>query len=762
MSLVSQLPYSGFDPRSVARCEMWMDAADISTFVPANPTNGSTITQWSDKSGKSQHATGVTGALPTYATNSQNVLPCVSFVGTKRFTFPSTGTFPMGTSPFSVFIAGRAGTSGSSQTFMAWGNGTNGRPQYFVATNGTVLSYGLLGATSSTTPITVDSFNVFSSLHTTAVTQPYKTGTAFTSITHTAYNILTGATSYIGDSGAASRPLNGTIGEIIVYSEYLTSSQRQQVEGYLAWKWGVRTDFPTGHIFRSNPIASRPFQPPDVGALSLWLDAADQSTLTLSSTNVTAWRDKSSNAYSFTGAVGAYPTYSNTLNGLPVVSSATNQRLSNASWSTPSATATMFLVMRPTQQLPNNGSYILTNYGSGQVGFTTYLSYADQVNYYYYFQMFGAQTTSSGAFLFQSSLSNSSGFNPTNLPLLITANIVGGSHYVRYNGTQTAGNVLLDGRSIVASSGVTLFVAGDSAGGSYGYDLAEMIMYDGNLSVEQMRRVEGYLATKWRISANIPTNEPYYNLRTLPDTTLFSPVNLSNCALWLDGYDPARDGVTPAVGASVTSWLDKSGSNANGTLIGTAPTYASGGGILFAGNGAYGTPYSASLTNETVFVAFRYTRSSPTDGQSLIGQTGDGARLLSIVGDATLTSPIASSVYNVAVGAISPTNVVPYNVVGIGSIRTMNSNMAVFYNGVSYGTPTTVTITSGRTSVIGGAYNGGSIRSSQYFGGTIFEVIGYNRALSTIERQQVEGYLAWKWGSQIRLASTHPYSKLRT
>ncbi len=734
---------------------MWMDAADITTFVPANPTNGSTITQWTDKSGKSQHATGVTGALPTYATNSQNGLPCVSFVGTKRFTIPMTGTFPQGTSPFSVFIAGRAGTSGSSQTFMAWGNGTNGRPQYFVATNGTVLSYGLLGATSSTTPITLNTFNVFSSLHTTAITEPYKTGTAFTSITHTAYNILTGATSFIGDSGAASHPLNGTIGEIIVYSEYLRSSQRQQVEGYLAWKWGVRTDFPTGHIFRSNPIASRPFQPPDVGALSLWLDAADQSTLTLSSTNVTAWRDKSSNAYSFTGAVGAYPTYSNTLNGLPVVSSATNQRLSNASWSTPSATATMFLVMRPTQQLPNNGGYVLTNFGSGQVGFATYLTYANQPNYYYYFQIFGAQTTSSGAFLFQSSLSNSSGFNPTNLPLLITANIVGGSHYVRYNGTQTAGNALLDARSIVASSGVTLFVAGDSAGGSYGYDLAEMIMYNGNLSVEHMRRVEGYLATKWRISANIPTNEPYYNLRTLPDTALFSPVNLSNCGLWLDGNDPAATGIAPSTGASVTTWVDKSGSSANGTSVGIAPTFASGGGLTFS-SGAYNTSYSASLSNETLFVVHRYTGSGVI--VSLVGQSGDGGRLLDLE-----ISPrrINSSSYNVAYSAQSANNVITTNATSIGGLVTINRAMGIYYNTVSYGLGTAVSITAGRTSVIGGAYNAGSPNTSQYFVGVIYEVIGFTRALSSIERQQVEGYLSWKWGIQTQVPSTHPFKNFR-
>jgi hypothetical protein len=33
--------------------------------------------------------------------------------------------------------------------------------------------------------------------------------------------------------------------------------------------------------------------------------------------------------------------------------------------------------------------------------------------------------------------------------------------------------------------------------------------------------------------------------------------------------------------------------------------------------------------------------------------------------------------------------------------------------------------------------------------------------LTTTQRQQVEGYLAWKWGLQTALPTTHPYYKVR-
>jgi cytochrome c len=46
--------------------------------------------------------------------------------------------------------------------------------------------------------------------------------------------------------------------------------------------------------------------------------------------------------------------------------------------------------------------------------------------------------------------------------------------------------------------------------------------------------------------------------------------------------------------------------------------------------------------------------------------------------------------------------------------------------------------------------------------GFLAEFIIYNAALTTAERQQVEGYLAWKWGLNPSLPTTHPYYKVPT
>ena len=62
---------------------------------------------------------------------------------------------------------------------------------------------------------------------------------------------------------------------------------------------------------------------------------------------------------------------------------------------------------------------------------------------------------------------------------------------------------------------------------------------------------------------------------------------------------------------------------------------------------------------------------------------------------------------------------------------------------------------------IGGEWNGGAYVSQSGTGcvANVYEVIVFNTVLTTTQRQQVEGYLAWKWGLQSNLPETHAYKK---
>ena len=45
----------------------------------------------------------------------------------------------------------------------------------------------------------------------------------------------------------------GYIGEVIVLNRVATNDEKQKVEGYLAWKWGLETDLPAGHPYENSP-----------------------------------------------------------------------------------------------------------------------------------------------------------------------------------------------------------------------------------------------------------------------------------------------------------------------------------------------------------------------------------------------------------------------------------------------------------------------------------------------------------------------------
>jgi hypothetical protein len=58
----------------------------------------------------------------------------------------------------------------------------------------------------------------------------------------------------IGHSTYTGNTFKGSMSEILMYTptSALTSSQIQQIEGYLAWKWGIQSNLPAGHLYKSS------------------------------------------------------------------------------------------------------------------------------------------------------------------------------------------------------------------------------------------------------------------------------------------------------------------------------------------------------------------------------------------------------------------------------------------------------------------------------------------------------------------------------
>jgi hypothetical protein len=93
-------------------------------------------------------------------------------------------------------------------------------------------------------------------------------------------------------------------------------------------------------------------------------------------------------------------------------------------------------------------------------------------------------------------------------------------------------------------------------------------------------------------------------------------------------------------------------------------------------------------------------------------------------------------------------------------LGTMTTGTSRFFSRFGGGTTSTSTGTNSSTITVGlQTIRMGRSDVGENCNSFIGEVVYFNRVLSTQERQQIEGYLAWKWGVQASLPSTHPYAK---
>jgi hypothetical protein len=229
---------------------MWFDGADATTY---NPTN---ITSWANK--------GIGGGTATINSNKPtmsniNGRPTMTFSGTTGMGISLT--FASGVRSFFVVSFPGPNTSSyayvnqqgaSAIQFNAWSVSNFGP---FLGANGV----GIYGASSSAANF-YNIPNIFCALGNGSTGQTTSTGIFMTGISTplsgftNAANLLTGTiTTNIGGDPTIPSYAGIPIGEIIVFDALLTIVQRQQIEGYLAWKWGLAKNLPVSHPYKTFP-----------------------------------------------------------------------------------------------------------------------------------------------------------------------------------------------------------------------------------------------------------------------------------------------------------------------------------------------------------------------------------------------------------------------------------------------------------------------------------------------------------------------------
>jgi hypothetical protein len=250
-------------PAQLPGLALWLDADDASTIT----LNGSTVSQWNDKSGNARHVSQATAAnQPTLTASGLNGKPEIRFDGVNDYLAAASPLIGTTHSLFVVFTPTIENQTGS--LFGQWSAGQNGRFTILVnqissgapgagflnTFNASATGGGGSGGLAVEVAIS-NAPTLITSISTTGSEQwkLFKDGAEWDSATIA--SVYTGVNSAIGSlNGTGSLfPFDGTVSELISLPSVLSTTNRQLLEGYLAWKWGIEASLPTGHPFRNTP-----------------------------------------------------------------------------------------------------------------------------------------------------------------------------------------------------------------------------------------------------------------------------------------------------------------------------------------------------------------------------------------------------------------------------------------------------------------------------------------------------------------------------
>jgi hypothetical protein len=553
--------------------------------------------------------------------------------------------------------------------------------------------------------------------------------------------------------------------EILHYNRDISDLEIQQIEGYLAWKWGLQRSLPRSHPFfsaspyqtlsvpisRSIPLrmsSSTYFSPTAISGCQLWMDAADTSLITLSSgSNVSLWGDKSGLGNNLSNASGT--TRTTTPGGYPsiFVNGGQMTTISNNT-TTGNLSRSLFMI---TQTVGGT-----SRFGTGpHFGATPPNTYGHDLNVggngifcpYVY--------TASDVFFTGANSNMYCLFSDYNSSTSILRGII------NFSITDTKSTTLN-----TTASPWYLGLRPDGVGVSSAY-VCEIILYNSSLSTEQRQQIEGYLAWKWGLQASLPPTHPNYTVPYVPfpfptsipkaAIRVWSPLRVSGSQLWLDGTDPAGTGTPPSSGATVSTWVDKATAK-NATATGS-PTYLTGGGINFNASPYFvNQTLSMNLSQRSIFIIMQETSRTDVAGVfPLIPTPNSGNDFQTTTGFSIETSS-GLCFYGNNGGYSSFLGSSSLLVKGIYNDNMNGTTGSGFFNGTN-ATNVTANYTAGTCSGygIGGRWIGGSMIGSYRLNGVVHEIIMFNAALTTAQRQEVEGYLAWKWGLRSNLPAGHPY-----
>lgn len=226
--------------------QLWLDAANSATLTNILGN----ISQWNDQSGNNRHVLQVNASeRPLYAANGLNGLPSLTFdgvddyltVGVINTQSTNTSTFIV-SQPSSTSVRGNTFKNGDANGYgIGYGSSTSdnfGNNFIYIRE---AIQWHPASSYGGTLP------NIVSSILGSSDIVNYLNGTNIQTIS--GIPIAPSGGTHIG----GQRRFSGNISEVIFCSSALSTTDRQKIEGYLAYKWGLIDNLPSDHTYKTVP-----------------------------------------------------------------------------------------------------------------------------------------------------------------------------------------------------------------------------------------------------------------------------------------------------------------------------------------------------------------------------------------------------------------------------------------------------------------------------------------------------------------------------
>lgn len=227
----------------------WFDATSLESFDNLSPINNSSVSKWNDINPKNQSKhnalQGTSANQPKYMLTAMNGLPALQFDGVNDYLrITNNFSFDQSKISLSLFVVAQFTSSATTETILSQNMGTGTLNINILDKGATNLLHSSINGGNSGGPAlfvpAIYYTDVVWPVSGNAPSQYYVNG-VFVTGGGVGPPRVANSDLIIGASGdAASNFMNGYIGEIIVFKRHITTTERKDIESYLAQKWKIK------------------------------------------------------------------------------------------------------------------------------------------------------------------------------------------------------------------------------------------------------------------------------------------------------------------------------------------------------------------------------------------------------------------------------------------------------------------------------------------------------------------------------------------